>query len=224
MRLEFETSSHLTRELLLGFGNNTGDDVFDYGYDAKANEFFANDLLSTLNNEKYTIQAYSTIQSDKEVALVLNSDATVTYTIRMTEVENIDDDQEIYLYDTLEGVYHDLRTGDYNFSATAGEDASRFKIVFNSGESLSNEEFETANDISIFVNNNLSQLHIKGLSQDIKGLNLINMLGQNVLRMTNVSANQVSSGVKLNNLSTGVYVVDVTLKDGRTLSKKVTIN
>jgi len=224
MRLEFETSSHLTRELLLAFGNNTGDDVFDYGYDAKANEFFANDLLSTLNNEKYTIQAYSTIQSDKEVALVLNSDATVTYTIRMTEIENIDDAQEIYLYDSLEGVYHDLRTGDYNFSATAGEDATRFKIVFNSGESLSNEEFEAANDISIFVNNNLSQLHIKGLSQDIKGLNLINMLGQNVLRMTNVSANQVSSGVKLNNLSTGVYIVDVTLKDGRTLSKKVTIN
>lgn len=224
MRLEFETSNHLTRELLLAFGNNTGDDVFDYGYDAKANEFFANDLLSTLNNEKYTIQAYSTIQSDKEVALVLNSDATVTYTIRMTEIENIDDAQEIYLYDSLEDVYHDLRTGDYNFSATAGEDATRFKIVFNSGESLSNEDFEAANDISIFVNNNLSQLHIKGLNQDVKGLNLINMLGQNVLRMTNVSANQVSLGVKLNNLSTGVYIVDVTLKDGRTLSKKVTIN
>ena len=183
-----------------------------------------NNLLSTLNNEKYTIQAYSTIQSDKEVALVLNSDATVTYTIRMTEIENIDDAQEIYLYDSLEDVYHDLRTGDYNFSATAGEDATRFKIVFNSGESLSNEDFEAANDISIFVNNNLSQLHIKSLNQDVKGLNLINMLGQNVLRMTNVSANQVSLGVKLNNLSTGVYIVDVTLKDGRTLSKKVTIN
>lgn len=224
MRLEFETSNHLVRELVLGFGDNTGDDVFDYGYDAKANEFFANDLLSTLNNEKYAIQAYSTIQADKEVALVLNSDATVTYTIRMTEVENIDDAQEIYLYDSLEGVYHDLRSGDYNFTAQAGDDADRLKIVFQMEQSLSNEDFEATNNVSIFVNNNLNQLHIKGLDQDIKGLNLINMLGQNVMRLSNVNATQASSGVKLNNLSTGVYIVDVTLKDGRVLSKKVTIN
>lgn len=91
-------------------------------------------------------------------------------------------------------------------------------------QSLSNEDFEAINNVSIFVNNNLNQLHIKGLDQDIKGLNLINMLGQNVMRLSNVNATQASSGVKLNNLSTGVYIVDVTLKDGRVLSKKVTIN
>ncbi|WP_397364840.1 LamG-like jellyroll fold domain-containing protein [Olleya sp. R77988] len=224
IRLGFETSSNLNRELLLAFGNNTSDNQFDYGYDAKASEVFANDLLSTLNNEKYAIQAYSPIQNDKEVALVLNSDASVTYTIKMIETENIDASQEIYLYDTLEGVYHDLRTGDYNFSALAGEDADRFKVVFNSGDALSNEEFESNNTISIFVNNNQNQLYIKGLNQEVKVLNLVNMLGQNVMRLSNVNANQVDSGVTLGSLSTGVYIVDVTLKDGRILSKKVTIN
>ncbi len=224
IRLEFTTSNNLQRELLLVFGNNTSDEGFDYGYDAKVKEAFANDLLSTLNNENYAIQAYSPIQPNKEIALKLISDATVTFSIAMIETENIDIAQDIYLYDALTGVYHDLKSGDYNFSAVAGEDADRFKIVFTSGESLTNEEFESNNDVSIFVNNNQNQLFIKGLNQDVKTLNLVNMLGQNVMRLSSVTSGQVSSGVNLNNLSTGVYVVDVTLKNGRVLSKKVTIN
>ena len=224
IRLEFVTSNDLSRELLFGFGEDINDDAFDYGYDARASEVFANDLLSTLDGEDYIIQGYSTIQSDKEVALRLKSDAIAMYTIKMTETKNIDASQEIYIYDSLEGVYHDLRSGDYNFTAQAVDDADRLKIVFQMEQSLSNEDFEATNNVSIFVNNNLNQLHIKGLDQDIKGLNLINMLGQNVMRLSNVNATQASSGVKLNNLSTGVYIVDVTLKDGRVLSKKVTIN
>ncbi|PKG49813.1 LamG-like jellyroll fold domain-containing protein [Olleya sp. 1-3] len=224
IRLEFVTSNDLSRELLFGFGEDSNDDIFDYGYDAKASEVFANDLLSTLDGEDYIIQGYSTIQSDKEVALRLKSESVAMYTIKMTETKNIDASQEIYIYDSLEGVYHDLRSGDYNFTAQAGDDSDRLKIVFQMEQSLSNEDFEATNNVSIFVNNNLNQLHIKGLDQDIKGLNLINMLGQNVMRLSNVNATQASSGVKLNNLSTGVYIVDVTLKDGRVLSKKVTIN
>ena len=224
IRLEFVTSNDLSRELLFGFGEDINDDAFDYGYDARASEVFANDLLSTLDGEDYIIQGYSTIQSDKEVALRLKSDAVAMYTIKMTEAKNIDASQDIYIYDSLEGVYHDLRSGDYNFSAQAGDDADRLKIVFQMEQSLSNEDFEATNNVSIFVNNNLNQLHIKGLDQEIKGLNLINMLGQNVMRLSNVNATQASTGVKLNNLSTGVYIVDVTLKDGRVLSKKVTIN
>ncbi|WGD33638.1 LamG-like jellyroll fold domain-containing protein [Olleya sp. YS] len=223
IRIEFSTSNNLNRELLLVFGNNTSDEEFDYGYDAKATEVFTNDLLSTLNNEKYAIQAYSPIQSDKEVDLVLKSDGILTYTIKMTEIENIDSLQDIYLYDSMLGIYHDLRTGDYNFSATAGEDAGRFKIVFESGESLSNEEFVAVKNISIFTNNS-NQLYIKGLDQDIRVLNMANMLGQNVMRLSNISNSKVNSGISLNTLSTGVYIVDVTLKDGRLLSKKVTVN
>ncbi|RAJ15170.1 LamG-like jellyroll fold domain-containing protein [Olleya aquimaris] len=224
IRLEFSTSNNLNRELLLVFSNNTSDEEFDYGYDAKVTEEFANDFLSTLNNDKYAIQAFGPIQSDKQLDLVLKSDGTQTFTVKLTEVENIDANQGVYLYDSVIGVYHDLRSGAYNFSAPAGEDFNRFKIVFEPNETLSNQEFETVNDISIFINNFKKQLFVKGLNQDIKTINLINVLGQNVMQLSNIDAYQASSGISLNTLSTGVYIVDVTLKDGRVLSKKVTVN
>ncbi|OIQ21956.1 LamG-like jellyroll fold domain-containing protein [Lacinutrix sp. MedPE-SW] len=229
IRLKFEASNNLSRELVLGFSEQTSD-AFDYGYDADIDVFNTNDLATVMNGDKYVIQAFSAITLDKEVDLVLNSDANLSYAISMIEIENIEDSQDVFLLDTQENIYHNLKTGgNYNFTAAAGEDNSRFKIVFNNGtdtnETLSTSDFEASqDDILIFANNSEGSLYVKGLKENAKSITLINMLGQTVLTLKNKNAVQLSSGVPIINISAGVYLVDVKLQNGKNITRKITLN
>ena len=223
IRLQYAASNNLSRELVLGFSSETTDG-FDYGYDANIDAFNDNDLATLMDGDKYVMQAYAPITDDKEVDLVLNSDSNFSYAISMINTENIEDAQEIYLWDTQENMYHDLRVGDYNFTANAGENATRFKVVFSNGDSLSNYDFQVNDSALIYANNKEDKIFVTNLNQDAKAFRVINMLGQTVLTLNNVDANTLNSGVQSNNFSSGVYIIDVLLDNGSKLSKKVTLN
>ncbi|WP_299890266.1 LamG-like jellyroll fold domain-containing protein [uncultured Lacinutrix sp.] len=224
IRLQFTVSNGLSRELVLGFSNQTTDG-FDYGYDSNINDFNPNDLATILNGDKYIIQAFSPITIDKEVDLVLNSDSNFNYSISLAGLENINESQALYLWDTQENVYHDLReSGDYNFTADAGEDATRFKVVFNNGSTLSTEDDFELENVLIYANNIEDNIYIKGLKDDVKSINLINMLGQNVMTLHDQTIQQLSSGISTVNLSSGVYIIDMTLETGSKIIKKITLN
>ena len=222
IRIQFTTSNDLSRELVLGFSDSTSDD-FDYGYDANVITFNENDLTTILDDKKYAIQAFSPIHDDKEVDLALNSSANLSYTISMTDIENIDDSQDIYLWDAQEGIYHDLRTGDYNFTALAGEDTTRFKIVFKAQETLSIND-EELNAVLIYVNNTDDKLYIKELKSNAKTLNIVNILGQNVMEYKTLNQQQLNNGLSTATLSTGVYIINLELENGAAIAKKVIIN
>lgn len=222
IRLQFTTSNDLSRELVLGFSDSTSDD-FDYGYDANVVTFNENDLATILDDKKYAIQAFSSIHEDKEVDLALNSDSNLSYTISMINTENINESQDIYLWDAQEGIYHDLRTGDYNFTALTGEDNTRFKIVFKAQETLSITEQEL-NAILIYVNNNEDKLYIKGLNSNAKTLNIVNMLGQNIIEYNSLNSQQLNNGLSTSSLSTGVYIINLELENGANTAKKVIID
>lgn len=220
IRLEFSASNNLSRELVLGFSDQTTDE-YDYGYDAQMNNFFSNDLASLLNDEKMVIQAFSELVEDKQVELVLNSDATCTYSIRITELSNISDAQEIYLYDTLENVNHNLRNGDYNFSAAAGEDSSRFVLNFNGETSLSVKD-NSFNTIDIRVDSN-NRLYANGLNEKIETLRFINVLGKTIKTYTNLNSQELNNGIALQNVNKGIYIMQAKLESGKTLAKKVVL-
>ncbi|MEL0455515.1 LamG domain-containing protein [Flavobacteriaceae bacterium SZ-1-7] len=226
IRLEFSSTAgpETRRELLLGFSDYTTD-AFDYGYDAKCTESNNNDLNLSLEGQNMTMQAYSAITADKAVPLNFKSSGDNAFEIRATELENMEEGQEIYLRDNLTGSYFDL-TQDvaYAFSSGAGVFNSRFEIVFQSQSQLLGveESMETKN--SIYYLNNNKTLYVKKLHNKEGHLALLNMHGQTILEMENLLSGQLAKGVELKNVASGSYMVCLRTEANEVLTKKIIVN
>lgn len=224
MRIEFQAidGQATRRELLLGFSDLTTD-AYDYGYEAKNTDDNHDDLSLLLDGEKMTIQSYAAITNDKVVPLALKTSGNNSYSIKLTETDNIAEDQEIYLKDNLTGAYFDLRQDiAHTFTSEAGEFNERFEIVFE-GARLSTEEITENNSTVIYYNNNSDLLYVKGLNSDASKIALTNMLGQTVYTKTNMSNNTLENGIAINKLATGIYIVSIQTQGNQTLDKKIVI-
>ncbi len=226
IRLEFRVSNDLSRELVLGFSDSTSD-TFDYGYDSRPNKFNSNDLATSLNGEEMVIQAFSPITDEKIIDLILSSSGDYDLGIRLLTTENIDSSQEIYIYDTETDIYFDIVNEEiYEFTAPEGKNPDRFKLVFkNNNETLSNNDSDINNNISIFVSSSDNKLYVKGLQEDVKALKIINLLGQEVTSIYgSIRKTTLESGLQMDDFKTGVYIVSITQNNGIDISKKISLN
>ncbi|GAA3600498.1 hypothetical protein GCM10022396_17380 [Flavivirga amylovorans] len=225
IRLEFNSTSGpaTRRELLLGFSDTTTDG-FDYGYDTECDESTNNDFNLSLEGKNMNMQAYSAITPDKVVPLNFKSSGDNSFEIRITETENIAD-QDIYLRDNLTGVYFELTTKEvYSFSSEQGKFNNRFEIVFqNEANTLSAEE-ATFTENYVYYQNRTNTLYAKKLTSGVKKLALISMRGQTVLEVENVSTDRLENGFKFNNISTGAYIVCLRTETNEVLTKKIVFN
>jgi hypothetical protein len=224
IRLEFNSidGPAARRELLLAFSDFTTDE-FDYGYEAEVLEQSNNDMSLILDDKLMLIQAYNVITDDKVVPLSVKISDSHNYTIKITDLENFDDGQAVYLKDNFTGEYFDLRTNQaYEFSSETGIFNNRFEIVFQAGDALSIEHQEFQNSL-IYFNNDTNMLFVKGLQTDAKQVLVINMLGQTVQEFNQVTTQTLDNGLEISNLTTGTYVV--CLKTESTVkTKKIIIN
>uniref|UniRef100_UPI0026110BAD T9SS type A sorting domain-containing protein n=1 Tax=uncultured Algibacter sp. TaxID=298659 RepID=UPI0026110BAD len=200
-------------------------DGYDYGYDAENLEASNNDLNLSLEGKNMNIQAYGEITNDKAVPLNFSSSGDNSFEIRITEFDNIEESQEIYLRDNLTGEYFDLtQDAAYQFSSAQGIFNERFEIVFQSEQqSLSTKESNTTENF-VYFKNATNTLYVKKLNSDVSKLSLINMRGQSVLEMQNVFTEQLENGIQFNNISTGTYIVCMRTVANEVLTKKVIIN
>jgi hypothetical protein len=223
IRLEFNSvlGPQIRRELLLGFSNFTTDG-YDYGYDAKNTEIRYDDLNLDLDGQNMNIQAYGPITADKVVSLNFKSSGDNTFEIRITELENMDTDQEIYLRDNLTNTYFDLTLGTaYRYSSEQGIYNERFEIVFQSQQQELSTEDSLITENHIYYQNKINTLFVKKLNSAVSKLSLINMRGQSVLEMQDVSREQLENGITFNNIATGTYVVCMRTETNEVLTKKI---
>ncbi|KAA5820903.1 choice-of-anchor D domain-containing protein [Algibacter amylolyticus] len=225
IRLEFSsvTGPETRRELLLGFSDFTTDG-FDYGYDAKYTEVNNNDLNLNLEGQNMTMQAYSQITSDKVVALNFVSSGDNTFEIKISDLINMDDSQVIYLRDNLTGTYFDL-TQDvaYSFSSAPGVFNKRFEIVFQSEQEALSTEESVISENYMYYQNASNTFFIKKLHTDVSKLSLVNMRGQVILELDNVTKSRLENGLQFNNMATGAYVVYLRTDTNEVLTKKIIV-
>ncbi|MFD2724966.1 hypothetical protein [Hyunsoonleella rubra] len=226
VRLEFSsvTGPDTRRELLLGFSNETSD-AFDYGYDAESDDINNNDLSLSLEGKNMNIMAYGPITADKVVPLNFKSSGNNTFEIKISETENIEDDQEIYLKDSLTGEYFDLTNGQpYGFSSQQGKFNQRFEIVFQSeAGTLSSDEIESNEDY-IYYHKGSNMLFAKRLNGEVTKFTLYSITGQSVMELDNVSGDVLDRGLKLADASTGAYVACFRTDTNQVITKKIIIN
>jgi hypothetical protein len=155
------------------------------------------------------------------IPLEVNRAAGVTFRISLEDV-TIPQGTEVYLEDTQESTFTDLRAGD--FTLTPQSDLSgmgRFYLRLGN-TNLGGDEVEESY-ISIYKSKSENYITIEGLVNVSKAsVKLYNLLGQELLSQT-LETNISTQKIPTDGITTGVYVVSLSL-NGNTITKKIIIN
>jgi len=125
----------------------------------------------------------------------------------------------VYLKDNLLNITHNLSSGSYNFTSTAGDFKNRFQIKFKS-KTLSNDAaFSNQNNITVYyLNTNLIEVRTNNVAK-ITNISLYDILGKQL--QTFEGENKSNKILNLENHSHGLYILKMKLSNGNVVSKKI---
>ncbi|MGJ8684290.1 MAG: GEVED domain-containing protein [Nonlabens sp.] len=212
LRLELIADSGASREIAIGF-DAALTDGYDKGYDAYASGTLnETDMYVPANGDNFIIRALSDITIDKVVDLAVKGVTTKMYKIVASDFTNIDVNQDVWLRDNELNTYHDLKSGDYNFTFSQdGLDENRFDIVFNN-QTLSSGQFDL-NETTVFLDNSSSTLFINGLESSLDGLSIYDLSGKLIASFRESELETPQSGINIPRVSTGIYLVTMNLNN-----------
>ena len=171
------------------------------------------------------IQAYSPITNDKVIPLNFKSSGNNAFEIKITELENIESSQPIFLRDNLTGDYFDLTQGQaYSFTSEQGKFNNRFEIVFQSESKTLGVEEANVSENFIYFQNTSKLLFAKKMNGSVTRLALVNMRGQSVMELSDVSQDALNNGIKIPEVSTGTYIACFRTDTNQVLTKKIIVN
>ncbi|MFD2824375.1 immunoglobulin-like domain-containing protein [Lacinutrix iliipiscaria] len=226
LRLNFKTPEGAVRPLLLAFiPNDLATDGIDYGYDAINTEMFPNDMSWMINNIKHVIQGVGHFDEDKRypLGMFLNSSGSVE--ISLQELENFDEDINVFVYDALLDSYTTLND-ELTFTShlEPNEYLNRFYITFTDDNSSLSVEDETLQQVIINYLQDSSEIYIKiPPSIDAQQVYLINILGQRLKSWDNTNTSMTNEfTIPVKNVSEGAYVIKVETSIG-IVNKKVIV-
>ncbi|WP_055434679.1 LamG-like jellyroll fold domain-containing protein [Lacinutrix algicola] len=218
-RFGFKSPETYNRQILLTIDENATID-YNWGYDGKINESNSEDMYWEFANDKFLIQGTNETLPTTALPLTVKTVNGGIIEIGIDALENVDPLLDIYLKD--DSTYHNLREAKYTTTVDLGEITNRFSIVFTQDPtSLSTDEFEENNNLTVFVKNN-SVLTISNPSnKEINTVQVINMLGQIVLEQeVNTSINRIEIPIQL---QTGTYIFNIK-STNFVITKKAIIN
>ncbi len=221
-RIGFNSSNQIHRQLLLTVDDNATENV-DWGYDGKLNEEQMDDMYWMIDEGKYIIQGRNAVTTETVTPLGIHVRDDGMNSITIDHLENVPNDVEIYAFDNVLNIYHDLRQSDYQVHLTSGEYLNRFALVFTSqNAALSNPDFELNNAFELLYNNDNESVIIHNPNLiEIDSLELFNILGQSIFHSNEVKAQNYTE-IKVSNLSAGTYIINLNTVSGK-ISKKVLV-
>ena len=209
----------LHRQIGISFKqNNTFD--FDKGYDSYLFDLGGTDIYWQFpgSEAKYVISGVQELSNDLVVPIAIQIEFDGEFVINIDEWQNIN--RDVYLKDNVTNIVYQI--SDDNKAAlnlVAGNYTDRFTIIF--GESsLGTNQSTLEADMKIYTDKNAKEIVIlNNKNQNIKKVELYNLLGQQVKLWSNLG-NDTNQRLQTNSFSEGVYVVKITT-DTEEISKKI---
>lgn len=221
IRLNIIINNTNTRQIALTFLPNATDGV-DRGIDGLSPDSnLSNDVYFSLNNERYVIEGID-FDDNKRVPLGVDATNNATFKFSLSQVVNFNDAQEIYIYDDLDGTYHNLKLGDYEVILPTGIYNTRFQITFkNTVLSITNTIKE---NVFVVQNNTKQLLTVTNPNlMDIKSVTLFDMSGKLIFNRDNLEP-KTSYEFSTASYSTGIYLVKTTFSNGQNKVQKIIIS
>lgn len=221
-QIRFNTllNSQAIKQVVLAFDSEATDGV-DHAKDAENPDNTTLDMNFLLNEKDYVI---SVIQFDENKRLPVTFKATnnASFKITVAEIINFDQAENIYLYDKVTDLYHDIKNAEYEFVLPEGTHSDRFEITFrNDALSVSNP---TRENIIVFQNNANQLLTVSNPnSLEIKSVTLFDITGKllfNKVDLGSASSYEFSTA----SLSDGIYLVKTQTSDGKSSGQKIIVS
>jgi hypothetical protein len=223
IRLGFDSAIGAHRQLLVGIDKNTTNQ-FDIGYDAPVYDLSDDDIYWEMNNAPFIIQGIPDFNDDRVIPVGINVTNEGSITIKIDVLENIPNTLEIYLFDNLTGIYHDIKNNDLILSLSKGEYTNRFSLHF-VNKTLSVDKAKLNDGILVYFTNDNKLLNIKNsfIDATVEKVSLFNILGQKIENWNIDDIKQDSIQLPIKNVSTGVYIVKLQTSKGN-FSKNIIVN
>ncbi|WP_452221319.1 T9SS type A sorting domain-containing protein [Lacinutrix salivirga] len=219
-RINVGFNEDYNRQLLMNF-HHSATAGFDYGLEAKPYELLASDAHWTLNNNPYVIQAFN-FDLALTIPLVIKAENQQPLNFNIVDIQNFDESQPIYIHDIENNIYVDLRNQDYSINIPAGVYTDRFEITFT--QNTLSVDTEESNTFQVYQNNTTSELTVNNPNGlDVKSVTLYDVAGKRVLNQQKLKL-QTEYRFSTKNLSDGVYITKVDVKNGESINKKVIIS
>ncbi|WP_216746093.1 LamG-like jellyroll fold domain-containing protein [Paucihalobacter ruber] len=221
-RFGLKSVNDIQRQLLLTI-DEKATAAADWGYDAVLNETQIDDMYWLIEDENYVIQGSDVLDEFVRYPVGIKLANAGMNVISINVLENVPADITVYIHDKDLDYYHNLNENPYEFHSMAGEHLNRFEILFNqeyAALSVGDDEFKSLN--AVYANANESIILINLTLIEIKSMILLNLIGQTVTTINNISVSPYSE-YEVKNLSSGTYIIKINTASGL-VSKKVLID
>ena len=220
-RLNAIFNNQFTKQLALVLVPEATDGV-DRGIDALSTR--SSDLIDVyfvLDNNQYIIQGVN-FDINKRIPLGIKSEANTTFKFYIPEVVNFDQNQMIYIYDGLDGSYHDVKNGTYEVTLSSGTFNSRFEITFL--DSTLGLGGAIKSDFVIVQNNSNQMLTVSNPNLvAVKSVTLYDLTGKQIFSKEKLTPEE-SYQFSTSGLSDAVYLVELLTNDNRKWGQKIIIS
>jgi trimeric autotransporter adhesin len=224
LRLGFESPTEYHRQILLGFMNQYATSSYDNGYDALHIDIQPSDMYFMLNGTKLNIQGVGAFNNNAIFPLSVKNDVNGEVKFTLDETENLDQNQDVFIHDSLTDTYHNIKNQDASIYLDAGTFDNRFSLRFVNPISLGVDENTKNEDFTIFYSFANQMVTIKNHRNEaqIEQVNLFNMLGQNVTTWNIQNPTETTINLPVTNICSGPYVVQLQTSKG-IVTKKILI-
>ncbi len=222
IRLGFDSAAGLHRQLLLGADDNSTS-KFDIGYDAIMFGSKPDDVYWDLNDLKLVIQAVPNFNDNQIIPMGISVAKEGQSTIKIDALENISNNLDIYLYDNVTEIYHDIKSKPLQLLLPIGQYKNRFSLQF-VNKPYDIDKNNLADGIVVYYTNNNEMLNIKNRFTDVTvdKVSLFNILGQKLTNWDIEDIKQNNIQIPIKNVSSGVYIVKLATSKGD-FSEKIII-
>ncbi|WP_034041325.1 LamG-like jellyroll fold domain-containing protein [Wocania ichthyoenteri] len=217
IRLMFDSPTGYHRQIVLGKNVNASNN-FDLGYDAIMVDVSEEDMYWAFNKSKFVIQGVSNFNDTQEFPLGLIIENSGIARIKLDGVENLETNKSIYIKDNTTNETFLINNNPFEIFLDAGSYNYRFSLVFKS-QSLSVDDIEITDDVSIYFDESISELKVIGLNdRELLSITLYNIIGQKI-KFIDYTSNKTSKQISV---ITGAYIVQLNTTKGK-INKKIIV-
>ncbi len=179
-------------------------------------------LYSTIDDKKFAIQGREPGSLDENEVIKLGFKTSIEIaTLYKLSIADIQGDfltnNTVYLKDNFLNKTHNLSESDYTFTSEVGEFNERFEIVFNNIALSTTEQLIGSNSLKIVdLGNDEVQFSVTE-NLEIQSVIIYDLLGRS---LKSFKGNSNKELFNLSELSSSVFIAEVTLSNGLVLSKK----
>ena len=222
-RIALNSVGGIHRQLLLTIDDEATTSI-DWGFDGMHNEEQIDDMFWMIDSQKFNIQGSNDVSPQVSYPLGLSSHKEGLNTISVEDLENVPNSIDIYVHDIEKDTYHNLRESDFQFFLPGGEFLEKFELTFGIlDEGTLNTKNQNLKSLEVFYANQKESLIIVNPNIiEINSLEIVNMLGQSITIINNISELDYSE-YQVENLSAGTYIIKMDTESG-SVSKKVLVN